>query len=677
VKGGGRFELPAYLSNGVIGLRVLDVPLMGGLAMISGYSGEHLDKHIEAALRAPYPLAGTIGINGVTSGDAAHCIRVVDQKYDFGCGELTTRLAFNADGVTARVEVLTFCSRQRPTVVCQQLTVTVDKVCALNLGAGLSSAEVEGRLLKLHRDLPGKEKPVDTAIRWQSPGGISTCGLATVTTLDGVKDCQRSLSQQAGQVMTCYSFCAEPGQRYRLRQLTSVVPSALHLQPEMQATRVAALAAEIGFDKIQAENRAEWSELWKGRIKLVGADRRWQALADAAFYYLGSSAHASAPASTSIFGLATWKNYHYYYGHVMWDIETFVVPVIAMTQPHAARSMLEYRFNNIAGARSNARLFGRRGLQFPWESGRSSGQEAAPLPGSASWHEDHVSLGVALAFAFYADVTGDRQFLLERAWPVLSGVAEWVESRAARTERGFEILRSMGIAEREQPSDNTAFTNMSAKLVLRKALQIGDRLGMPARTQWGDFADGIVLPERDGAIISHDRYREDEEKGATPDPLMGVFPLNYPLTKRQERATLDLYLAKADDYVGSPMLSAFYGVWAARTGDRKLAAKLLNDGYGTFAEERFMQTLEYRRDRFPEQPIAGPFFANIAAFLMSLLLGFPGLSVGEGEVKAWGRRRVVLPDRWEAIEVERLWMQGRQARLSATQGSAKAVLEFY
>jgi trehalose/maltose hydrolase-like predicted phosphorylase len=99
---------------------------------------------------------------------------------------------------------------------------------------------------------------------------------------------------------------------------------------------MAAKARHDGFDVIRAENRAAWDEIWKGRIKLVGAEPRWQALADAAFFYLNSSVHASSCASTSIFGLATWHDYHYYYGHVMWDIEAFAVPVLTFVQPQAA-----------------------------------------------------------------------------------------------------------------------------------------------------------------------------------------------------------------------------------------------------------------------------------------------------------------------------------------------------
>jgi trehalose/maltose hydrolase-like predicted phosphorylase len=139
-------------------------------------------------------------------------------------------------------------------------------------------------------------------------------------------------------------FPGGAGATYRLRQITSLVPSALHGRPDEQAGRMVAKARHDGFDAIRAENRAAWDEIWKGRIRLVGAEPRWQALADAAFFYLNSSVHASSCASTSIFGLATWHDYHYYYGHVMWDIEAFAVPVLTFVQPQAAHALLDYRF---------------------------------------------------------------------------------------------------------------------------------------------------------------------------------------------------------------------------------------------------------------------------------------------------------------------------------------------
>jgi trehalose/maltose hydrolase-like predicted phosphorylase len=108
--------------------------------------------------------------------------------------------------------------------------------------------------------------------------------------------------------------------------------------------------------------------------------------------------------------------------------------------------------------RNNAKLSGRRGIQFPWESRMALGEESSPRPGTGAWHEDHVTLDVALAFAQYAHATGDASFLREQAWPVLQGVAEWICSRVDPTERGYEITRGTGIAERKEPSDNDAFT---------------------------------------------------------------------------------------------------------------------------------------------------------------------------------------------------------------------------
>src|SRR5688500_17820016 len=61
----GRVELPAYLSNGLIGLRVLDIPLLPGMVLVNGFSGTHPVVQVEAAAQAPYPLAGDIGPNGV------------------------------------------------------------------------------------------------------------------------------------------------------------------------------------------------------------------------------------------------------------------------------------------------------------------------------------------------------------------------------------------------------------------------------------------------------------------------------------------------------------------------------------------------------------------------------------------------------------------------------------
>ncbi len=676
VFGSGMRELPAYVANGLLGLRVRDMPLASGMALLSGYTGEHYERQIEAAAMAPYPIAADLSLDGVWLSDVPHQVSDLQQAYDFSAGELTTRFSFEAAGRAARVEVLTFCSRHDPTLVCQEIAVSVDKACGLGLRAIVDARGVPGRPLKHARITPGEDKPAtDGTLLWESAGVFSTCGVAIVTELLGAGE------QEAGrpplrnqQLITEYGFRVRAGRTVRLRQIASVIPNVMHQMPDQHAARLAAKAGKDSFDKLRKQNRAVWDELWKGRIRLEGAGERWQSLADAAFFYLNSSVHSGSPASTSIFGLATWHDYHYYYGHVMWDIETFAVPPLCLLQPEAAETLLNYRSDSLDGARRNARLWGRRGLQFPWESAPRSGQEAAPMPGTAAWHEDHVSLDVARAFALYADVTGDREFLRTKAWPVLAGVSEWITTRVTKTRAGYAIMESMGIAEREEPVDNAAFTNMGAVVVLREATRMAEQLSLAADPVWAKIADGMAIPKRGRAIISHDGFRVDEDKGATPDPLMGIFPFGFPLEHAEEQATLTLYLKLAQDYIGSPMLSALFGAWAARSGDRELALKLLDDGYGKFCVGRFLQTLEYRPDRFPEQPQAGPFFANIGGFLTGLLYGFTGLRAGPGEPESWAERPVVLPAGWTSIEVDRLWVRGKAMRLVARHGAQRAQL---
>ena len=96
-----------------------------------------------------------------------------------------------------------------------------------------------------------------------------------------------------------------------------------------------------------------------------------------------------------------------------------------------------------------------------------------------------MSLDVARAFAFHSYVTGDLEFLREKAWPILSGVADWIASRVTHSERGYEIRADMGIAERETEADNAAFTNMSAVLVLRDAISAAERSRSRRQTRMG------------------------------------------------------------------------------------------------------------------------------------------------------------------------------------------------
>jgi trehalose/maltose hydrolase-like predicted phosphorylase len=278
VAGSGRQELPAYVSNGLIGLRVRELALTPGMTLVSGFSGEHFERQIEAAAVAPYPIAGDIAIDGVWLSDIPHEAQNLQQDYDFASGELTTRFEFRAEDHLAKVEVLTFCSRQDPTLVCQEVAVTLDRACALGLRAAVDAGGADGRALRHSRQTPGEDEPAtDGCLLWESAGGLSTCGVALVTEVLGAGDVEPERPPlRDHRLVSEYALRARAGRTVRLRQIASVIPSVMHAMPDQQAARLAAKARNDGFELIRKQNRLAWDELWKGRIRVEGASARWQ-----------------------------------------------------------------------------------------------------------------------------------------------------------------------------------------------------------------------------------------------------------------------------------------------------------------------------------------------------------------------------------------------------------------
>jgi trehalose/maltose hydrolase-like predicted phosphorylase len=592
---------------------------------------------------------------------------------------LHTHFVYRSDGTAATVDVLTFCSRSDPTLVLQEISLSCDHARDVELAVGVDPTDVPGRCLERQVQVPGTDgRDIDGVLLWETLGALGTCGAAYWTEVVSDLDFRAVRSEdREAPLRTTITAKLRARQRLTVRQVTSLVPSAAHAQPHRQATRLAASGRQLGFESLRERNGAEWRELWKGRLVLVGADSRWQQLADAAFFYLNSSVHRSSLASVHPFGLAQWHGYHYYYGHVMWDVETFILPSLLLSQPGAARAMLEYRSSRADAARGNAKLSGYVGVQFPWESSTSQGEEAAPNLGPAAAYEHHVTLDVALAFVQYAHATGDEYFLRTRAWPVLVETCQWLESRVMRSRRGWEIRRAMGIAEREAPSDNVAFVNLAAKRVLREASECGERLGAVVPRLWRDIEEGLVVPFADDGcvILDHDGYSVDEEKGDTPAVLTAFFPIGYRGGDDVERATFAFYLDRADSYAGSPMLSALLGTWASRLGDRDRSAELFEEGYGKFVSPRFLNVHEYRADKFPDQPVAGPFYANIGGFLMGCMFGLTGIRPNAGAPDMWCERPVFMPQTWDGVEIERAWVRGRPASIHAMHGDEHATIE--
>jgi hypothetical protein len=653
----------AFIGNGLLGLRVPPGGLGAGRAMLNGFVHRCPRIGMEAAAPLPYPLALTIGLDGVSSKRNPEAVEFVGQDLDLARGEVRSHSRMRGRQATGTIAVVTRCLRHRPGVAMQELRFEVDRACAVAL---VSEIDLDGMPGSLGERL-APPALADLAVHWQGLGGLSSCGIAVATALDGVEH-RRGCNAWGfeRETLVCdRSFSAEPGRTYVLRQTVACVPSLLHGEPHWQAIRLLAEAVHAGWERQGAEHERAWAELWRGR-PVLAAPAPWQDLADAAFHQLHASAGPCMPLSLAPFGIADPDPYH---GHVFWDCETFAFPPLLLTAPAAAREIVAYRAARLDRARALARQLGHDGLCFPWQS-CLSGDEVTPLP-YRQLQERHISMDVAIAMAQYAETADEADFAREQAWPVLSGVARWIASAAERTARGWEIRGVTGVDESVEDVANDAYTNLTAAWVLRAATALAVRIGAAAPARWTAVAAGLVLNrDASGALLVRDGGAADNSTIA-----VAFFPQPCAPAAATEQASLRAVLGGAGTWLGQPMVSAPAATWAARLGDRRLCSRCLDRGVRDFARTPFLGFAEVAAG---SSGFSGadttPFMSAAGGWLQTLYLGLPGLQIRAGGPPCWPTYPVVLPESWESITVERLHAQGRNWRLEARHGQPRAEL---
>ena len=233
-KGPRNGDLPAYISNGLVGLRVREVPFMPGMALVSGVAGDHRDRRIEAATPCPYPLAGDVAIDGVWMSDQPWGVSDLVQTYDFGTAELTSEFGFAVGDKRIKVEIVTFACRTAPSLVLQKVTVRPEAAMTLGLRAVVETAGVRGTLAARRTETPGEPEAVcDGSLLWETEGRISSCGIALATSInaDDVRP-ERKPWDLNGPLVSEYEVMVRKGAPTVMRQMAAMVPSAMHSRPE-------------------------------------------------------------------------------------------------------------------------------------------------------------------------------------------------------------------------------------------------------------------------------------------------------------------------------------------------------------------------------------------------------------------------------------------------------------
>lgn len=434
-----------------------------------------------------------------------------------------------------------------------------------------------------------------------------------------------------------FSKKMEEGESFTFYLIGSMCTSHTYSDPVWQSSRLNIYSYLQDPDKLIRQHKQTWDDFWEETNVYIEGQPAIERDMRMAIFMLNSFVNEDTDFSTACMGLGR----DYWNWKVLWDADFWMYPAILLTNPDAARSMLEYRYNRLEMAKHNAAAHGFEGAMFPWESA-SSGEGTTSLMYLTGPFQHHISSDVGLAFWRYYCVTQDKEWLRNRGYPVLKAVADFWVSRAEKNEEGqYEIKNVVGSDEFAINVDNDAFTNGGAIQILKAAHKASGILGDEGDPDWKEVADKLVIRRfPDGTVKEYDGYEGQTIKQA--DVNLISFPLDVITDKETVRKNLNYYENKITEH-GPNMSFAMFAGAAARAGYREEASRLFEKAL-----------LPYRKGPFNilslrTQGTSTYFGTSAGGLLQAFILGFGGLHFTEDGLV---QKDPLLPEGWGSITYE-------------------------
>jgi len=477
---------------------------------------------------------------------------------------------------------------------------------------------------------------------------------------------------------TTITCVLEPGERLRVVKLLAYGWSSQRSLPALRDQVGAALAAArfAGWDGLLRAQRSYLDTFWDAAdVRVDGDPEVQQAVRFGMFHVLQAGARNEMRpiAAKGLTGPG-------YDGHVFWDTEMFVLPVLIYTQPQAAGQVLRWRHATLELARERARTLGLNGAAFPWRTIR--GQECSGYwpAGTAAFH---IGSDIADATLRYVRATGDEAFEREVGVELLVETARLMRSLGHHDRHGhFHIDGVTGPDEYSAVLNDNVYTNLMAQRNLFGAAEavvrhpeVGRALGVDEEeaASWRDAAKSMNIPYDEELGVHQQaegftRFQEWDFSAMKPEhyPLLLTHPY-FDLYRRQVIKQADLVLAmhwRGDAFTDEEKARNFHYYEARTVRDSSLSActqavlasetghlELAHDYLGEAALIDLHDTHANTSD--------GVHLAALAGAWIALVAGLGGMRDHDG-ILAFAPR---LPSRIGRLDFSLLW-RGLRLRVS-------------
>lgn len=607
----------------------------------------------------------------------------------FSSGELSRSLVWrSAKGKRFRIDSRRFVSLEQLPLAALQLSVTpLDGASRIGFSTGIDATQTNSG--RQHLD----EMSVQVFDQHLMQGVYETQDRTTDVVISA--SCQLDTPSEScftakNRRLNCHhTLEAEEGQKVTLEKIVWIshrhdktLEQSAFAQEGMAELK---LCAAQGYDALLEQSALAWGSVWQtSRVKVESDDPQDQLALDYAVWHLTTMTPVhDERCSIAAKGL-TGEGYK---GHVFWDTEIFLLPFHLFTHPPTARSLLRYRWLNLAGAREKALRNGWSGALFPWESA-ATGQEETPefaainirtgvrQKVASAMAEHHIVADIAWAVVAYWHATHDREFMRNEGLTLLVETASFWISRAIDVNGRLEIHDVIGPDEYTEHVNNNAFTNVMAWQNVRDALALMNeftrqddefvdaaqdfltRLWLPSADEQG------VTPQDDSFMakpaIDLSRYKAqggkqtillDYSRAQVNEMQIlkqaDVVMLNYLLPEKFDRKQCAANLAFYEPRTihDSSLSQAIHGIVAARCGDTAQAYEFWRGG----------ANIDLGDD--PHSCDDGIHAAATGAIWSGVVQGFAGMQIIDGELHLSPQ----LPAHWQSLQFSVQW---RDAQLN-------------
>lgn len=620
------------VANGRIGILPSSNPFKVESIILNNVYEKESELGVSKIVKAPNFMDFEMYVDGelITSENISNWSQTLNMKE----ASFTTNFTFKSK---INISYTYYSLRNLPFVVLNDIKVEAKKSVEIKVFGGINSSEDfknELQTFRILKDLENRMPILQTSCKTKFNKHTVTASSSFIFE-ENVEKLNHSIKGKKRHGIM-FKKNLKRNELFKFKYAGAVCTTQDFKDPQNESERFVIYTMLNDTNSLIQKHIKDWSKLWESDIIIEG-DLQSQLDVRLALYHLYSFSREDSNLSIAPMGLSSQG----YNGHIFWDTELWMYPPLLLLNQGIAKSLLNYRFDRLGQAKQRAKNYGFKGAMFPWESDET-GEEATPTWALTGTFEHHITADIGIAFWNYYRMTKDINWLQEKGYPLLKEIADfWVSRSVKNVDGSYSIQNVVGANEFAHNVTDNAFTNGSAKTVLRYANIAGQVLGFKENSTWVEVSEKLrFLKFENGVTKEHLDYKGEIIKQVDANLL--AYPLGLISDKETIIKDLKYYESKIANE-GPAMSHSILSILYARLGNSEKAFQLFKKAYEPNKRNPFGALSESATSN-------NPYFATGAGgMLQTVLFGFGGLELTD---KGLEQNNPILPSQWKSLTIK-------------------------